>query len=182
MPEISWTQILSAVFALLVAVAGGAFTICKFAKDGEVAEYKLHISSLERQVQEFEKLLELCLKASNRQTVHENPDVNATFVKIIEPNSGSLVEKLNTRRFAVHGSLPAGVEPLLVVRDPVGQWWSWGKSNTGVFNRVQIGADRDSGESFEIRLLLTDEDFAKNQPRPNLPESIASDSVIVVRK
>lgn len=187
MLKISWPQFLSGVFVLIVTVAGGSFTVCKFAKDGEVAEYRLRIGSLERRVQELEKRLELCLKASNRQTVNKqtrisNPVINAPFVKIIEPKSGSLVEKFNTIRFSVHGSLPTGVQPLLLVRDPLGQWWSWGKSNTGEFSRVQIGVDQDKGESFEIRLLLTEEELPRNQPHPDLPRSIASDSVIVIRK
>lgn len=187
MLKISWPQFLSGIFILIVTVAGGSFTVCKFAKDGEVAEYKQRINALERRVQELEKRLELSLKASDRQTSYTqgriaNPDVNTIFVKIIGPNSGSLVEKLNTIKFSVQGNLPTGVKPLLAVRDPLGQWWSWGTSNSGEFNRIQIGVDRDSGESFEIRVLLTDEDFPRNQPRPDLPRAIASDSVIVIRK
>ena len=187
MLNISWTQFLSGVFVLIVTVAGGSFTLCKFAKDGEVAEYKLRIQSLERRVQELEKRLELCLKASDRQTGKgqtkiANHDVNATFVKILEPISGSLVEKFIPVRFSVQGKVPNGVKPLLVVRDPIGQWWSWGTSDSGEFPKVEIGVDRDPGESFEIRILLTDEDFTRNQPHTNLPRSIASDSVIVIRK
>jgi hypothetical protein len=93
-----------------------------------------------------------------------------------------LVEKFITVRFAIQGSLPARVRPLLVVRDPLGQWWSWGISKTDTFEKIQIGIDRDSGDSFEIRVILTDEDFPRDQPRPNLPRSIGSDSVIVVRR
>ncbi len=187
MLKISWTQFLSGLFFLIVTISGGAFTVCKFSKHGEVAEYKLRIESLERRVQELEKRLELCLRASDRQTINENAKlrssaINATYVKIIEPNSGNLAEKYIIVRFSVQGDLPAGVKPLLVVRDPIGQWWSWGTSNSGLFQNVQLGVDRDSGESFEIRVLLTDENFERDKPQPNLPRAIASDSVIVIRK
>ena len=56
MLNITWTQFLSGLFAIVIAVAGGSFTICKYAKDGEISEYKLKIESLEQRINVVEKM------------------------------------------------------------------------------------------------------------------------------
>lgn len=187
MLNITWTQFLSGLFAVIIAIAGGSFTICKYAKDGEISEYRLKIESLEERIDLVEKQLVMCLKASERQVISENnafnrENIDSTFVKIIKPLSGTIVDPVTNIEFSINGTLPRNVHPLLVIRDPYGQWWSWGTSKTNLFENIKIGEKHDSKESFEIRVILTDEEFRTNEPHFDLPRFIASDSIIVIRK
>jgi hypothetical protein len=100
----------------------------------------------------------------------------------LKPRSGELVEYMSDVKYLVQGELPKHFRAILAIRDPLGQWWSYGSSATGEHFKVQFGREKDQGESFEVHVLVTDKVFPKNEPRPVLPDSIASDSAIVVRK
>ena len=99
----------------------------------------------------------MCLKASERQSISKNnafnkENLDETFVKILKPLSGSIVDPITDIEFSINGTLPKNVYPLLVIRDPLGQWWAWGTStNTNTFRKIKIGEKNDSEESFEIR-------------------------------
>ncbi len=187
MISISWTQLLAGAFALAIAVASGAFTATKFAVESEIKGYSLRIEQLERQTRETEKRLMLCLKANDRE-VSKRPtkelDSNSSLplVEITSLKSGELVGISHTIKASVLGKLPIGYHTIVAIRDPLGQWWSWGKIKSGDPLMVQFGEERDSGESFEVRVLITDESFLKNQPHSVLPSAIASDSAIVIRE
>ena len=184
--NITWQQ-MSLIWTIIAVSAGGAFGVCVYANDAKVAAYELRISDLERRVRELEKQLEICLKAQDRQVVSPTSmasDSGAAFpsVLITYPKSGATVEMYDRVEFMVQGKLPDEHVALLAIRDPTGQWWSWGHNDTGNFPRVRFGAERDNGESFEARILITDSPFPKDDPRPVLPESVSSDSVVVVRR
>ena len=184
--NITWQQ-MSLIWTIIAVSAGGAFAVCSYANDAKVSAYELRIADLERRVQELEKQLEICLKAQDRQILRRptsptKPSLSFPTVLITYPKSGSGVEMFDRVEFVVQGQLPPKHVVLLAIRDPIGQWWSWGHKDNGRFPRVQFGEKRDRGESFEARLLITDSPFPRNKPQISLPESVASDSVIVVRK
>jgi len=184
--NITWQQ-LALIWTIIAISVGGTFTVAVYASEKEIAAYELRIQELERRVREVEKRLEVCLKAQDRQVVTArkagtDSAVASPSVLITYPKAGAKVQLRDRVEFLVQGKLPTGFVALLAVRDPTGQWWSWGQSSTGAFTGVQFGEPRDDGELFEARVLLTDAPYEKNNPRATLPDAIASDSVIVVRE
>lgn len=142
---------------------------------------------MEQRVQQLEKQLVTCLKAQDRQITSQNSAVNngespVLSLLITYPKAGATVKMKDEVEFVIQGEIPPKHVAMLVIRDPTGQWWSWGSSKSGRFSQVQFGVEHDKGESFEARILITDSPFPKNDPRNYLPDSIASDSVIVVRQ
>ena len=182
--NITWQQ-MSLIWTIIAVSAGGAFAVAVYAHDAEVTAYEMNIKDLERRVREVEKRLEICLKAQDRQIVSSaGTDSKAKLpsVLVTYPKSGAEVQMYDRVEFLLQGKLPTGYVVLLAVRDPTGQWWSWGQSANGRFAQVQFGVPRDQGESFEARVLITDSPFPKNKPQTELPDAIASDSVIVIRR
>jgi hypothetical protein len=182
MIKITWIQLLAGAFAFAVAIAGGTYTIFEFAKDSEIAGYKLRIEQLDLRVKQIEKRLDLCLKATKRKISSEVVPGSGVYVTLLKPRSGELVEHKSDVKYVVQGELPEHFRAILAIRDPLGQWWSHGSSPTGEHLKVQFGREKDRGESFEVHVLVTDKVFPMNNPKPVLPDSIASDSAIVVRK
>lgn len=183
--NITWQQ-MTLIWTVIVVSAGAAFTVCVYAGESKVSAYELRISGLEQRVQQLEKQLAICLKGQDRQVTAQNStttngDVSLLSVLITYPKAGAIVNMRDKVEFVLQGELPPKHVAMLVIRDPTGQWWSWGSTKSGEFKRVQFGVERDSGESFEARILITDSPIPKNDPQNYLPDSIASDSVIVVR-
>ncbi len=109
-------------------------------------------------------------------------DVEALSIEVISPKDGESVTQFTDIHYLVNGQIPEDYNVILAVCDPIGQWWSWGEiSGRNVYHRVQLGVDIDRGKPFEIRVIVTDEEFPINQPRRILPVAIASESVKVFR-
>jgi hypothetical protein len=188
MTNISWKTVLSCASLLLAfvsAVAGGAFTIAKYAKDTETSAYRLAIEMQDRRIQELQERLKekegrtSSISSPNVGKEHP-PETGVLSVQILRPLT--TVPQFADVRFALRGTLPPGFKPLLVVRDPLGSWWSWGTTGSSTYYSVQFGVDADRGRQFELRIIVTDEDFPLNQPRRTLPRAIASSTAVVTRQ
>ena len=184
----NWKMILSCAALLLTfiaAVAGGAFTIAKYAKDAETSAYRLAIEMQDRRIQELqERLKEKEARTSSipspNMAKERSPEAGALSVQILSPTT--TVPQFADVKFALKGTLPPGFKPLLIVRDPLGIWWSWGTTGSSTYYSVQFGVESDRGSQFELRIVVTDEDFPLNQPRRTLPRAIASSAVVVTRQ
>lgn len=183
--NISWTQLLASIFALTAAVAGATFTITKYAREAEIAAYRLKIEMQDRRIVELEGRL----NEKHAQTPHvatpridqaQGSEPGVVSAHILSPLK--TVQQFADVRFTLAGELPDGFKPVLVVRDPLGNWWSWGTTDSSTYYSVQFGTDIDRGKQFEIRVIVSDEDFPPNQPRRSLPKSIASSAVVVTRQ
>jgi hypothetical protein len=174
-------QLLSGAFILSSAIATGVYSIAKYAKDSELNHYKQLLEQAATREGVLKARLELAIKAADRRTPPD-PTGNTALVTLLGPKSGQLVEHLEEVDFVVQGDVPDGFKPVLVVRDPQGQWWSWGSDKTGRFPKVQFGRASDEGESYEVRVILTKAETPRGHVMTNLPRFIASDSAIVIRK
>lgn len=186
MSELPWKQVLAAAFALAVAVAGGTFALVTYAKEAEIAAYRLKIEMLDRRAVELERrLADQIPHESPNSSLDEHttltPSGDALSIEVISPKDGELVPQFADVRYRVHGVVPKDYKAILVVRDPLGQWWSWGASESGVYYNVQFGLNVDRGQPFEVNVIVTDEEFPRDQPRRSLPRAIESESVSVVR-
>ena len=102
-------------------------------------------------------------------------------VNFIRPRSGAIVPIWTDVIYSINGEIPIGYHGTLLVRDPIGQYWSWGASTTQEHSRVQIGVKKDSGENFSIGVLVTNLDLPMSKPTRNLPAGICYDSISVTR-
>jgi hypothetical protein len=102
-------------------------------------------------------------------------------VTFLEPPDGAIVDPFDTVRYTISGEVPSGYTPILVVRDPLGQFWSWGSSSSHTHG-VQFGVADDSGQQFDIGVLITDQEFPLNSPRRDLPRNIHYESISVRRR
>ncbi len=183
--NVSWPQLLAGIFALTAAVAGATFTISKYAKEAEIAAYRLRIEMQDRRILELERRLnEKQIQTPITPTPGigqpHKPKTRVVSVHILSPLK--TVPQFADVRFALTGELPTGFKPLLAVRDPLGNWWSWGTTDSSTYYSVQFGTDVDRGKQFEIRVIVSDEDFPPNQPRRSLPKSVATSAVVVTRQ
>ncbi len=183
--NVSWTQLLSGIFALTTAVAGATFTIAKYAQESEIATYRLRIEMQDRRIVELEgrlneKQIQEPIMPPPGTDQDQKQKIGVVSVQILSPLK--TVPQFADVRFALKGELPGGFKPLLAVRDPLGNWWSWGTSDSSTYYSVQFGTDVDRGKQFEIRVIVSDEDFPPNQPRRSLPKSLASSAVMVTRE
>jgi hypothetical protein len=200
-PAFSWTTIISGIFALVCAVGGGAYKIGADARQSELAALKEQVATAgiqvinantrcamtERYATDLEKRLDVCTKTrpnSNPKKAATNGSIVAgpPTVRISSPSSEKPVGKNIDVTIELAGSIPHGLHPALLVRDPLGQWWSWGSAQSDRWYEVKIGDATDSGKSFEIRVLLTDQKLTLGKLDAPPPPSVASDSIEVVRQ
>ncbi len=186
MNEITWKQALAAVFALAVAVAGGTFALVTYAKEAEIGAYRLKMEMLDRRVVELERRLAAQLPhepTNSGSDTHTSPTSSgdALSIELIRPKDGESVPQFADVRYRVHGVIPENYKAILVVRDPLDQWWSWGASESGIYYNVQFGVSVDRGQSFEVKVIVTNEEFPRNQVIRSLPRAIKSESISVIR-
>lgn len=184
---ITWNQLLSGIFVLACVASGATFTIVKYATESEMRGYLLSISNEKENIKTLEKRLSLCFKSNSRDTTIKNEansslDYSNSMLKIVTPLSGKLVNKRDFVQVETIGEMPLGYKAYLYIRDPLGQWWSWGEIQEGIRMEVQFGESGDEEERFEVRVQLSDEVISKGGPHVILPGAVVSDSVIVVRK
>ena len=99
-----------------------------------------------------------------------------------QPKNGAQVPQFVDVEYAIVGTVPTSYRAILVVRDPLGQYWSWGTSTSGRHVRVQIGVAEDCGRQFEIGVLVTDRGLPFGQSLRVLPEGIAYEIISVTRR
>lgn len=105
--------------------------------------------------------------------------VDITFIR---PRHREAVPSPVNVEYRVEGRIPQGYHPVLLVRDPLGQYWSWGASPSHRHIGVQIGVVEDSGKDFEIGVLVTKTQIPLNQPRRTLPPGLVFRSIVVTRQ
>lgn len=186
---ISWTKLLAGALALTAAVAGATFAVSRLATESYVNALQLQVVQLDRRVHELQAEL-----GSRRQPPGETtgsseplprPDDSREqrlSISFSQPRNGAQVSQFIDVEYAIADTVPTGYRAILLVRDPLGQYWSWGTSTSGLHVRVQIGVAEDSGRQFEIGVLVTDREVPFGQPRRSLPEGIAYESISVTRR
>jgi hypothetical protein len=95
----------------------------------------------------------------------------ASTIRVNQPKDGELVDQFVNVSY--QGGDAGRTRRLLVVRDPIGQYWNWGRIAAGEVRRVQLGLpEQDRGRPFEIGILTTEESIAigvPNHQRPSGP-------------
>jgi hypothetical protein len=105
------------------------------------------------------------------------PPPSSLSVNISSPQDGSAVFSPVDVSFTVTGTIPEGFNPVVLVGDPLGQFWSWlhvqDQGNGKWFlSRVTLGNEEDCGKSFELHVVITNETVPVGQPT-NLPNGVA---------
>jgi hypothetical protein len=103
-------------------------------------------------------------------------------LEIRRPYEGQLVDQFTDLEYAVHGAIPDGYAAVAFVRDPLGQYWSFGPAAQGMAKRVQIGVKDGQRLPFEIGVWITKEDVPRGEPYNDPPRALRSASVRVVRR
>lgn len=187
--SISWIQLITGAFALVATVAGATFAIVNLATSSHISALQLQVITLDKRVQELQAELDTRHTASTQPSFLEHsqqpmPETESSQLTIIfvQPREGISVPQFTDIEYSVRGSLPQRYGPVLVIRDPLGQYWSWGTSATGRHSRVQIGVASDSGLQFEIGVLITNREFPLGQPTMVLPEGLLYRAITVTRR
>lgn len=175
-------QLIGGLIAIALVVAISTFYITKFATNDAINMSSEQVSVLSEKINKLQAELdkrEVDLDPSLATRPANNDSIT---IAIDEPMENSSVKQFISVRYVIKGNVPKNHRPVLVIRDPLGQYWSWGTSSSGIFRRVQIGVTTDNGRKFEIGILVTDKIFPMGSPRMSLPKGIAYTSVFVVRK
>ena len=180
-------KLFAGAFTLSVAMAGGVYSVVTYAKQSEIHAYQLKIEMLDRRVVELEreiaKVKTVRLDSKSDGIINAQNETNGLpSVYISSPKSQEVVSQFTDVRFDTTDKLSKGYKIILVIRDPIGQWWSWGQSESGLYPNVQFGTSVDKGQSFEIGVIVTKDGFPKGQPRRSLPTYTSSDFITVVRE
>jgi hypothetical protein len=108
-------------------------------------------------------------------------DGSGLEVNTLRPHDGDLVDQFTDVVYELVGRTPAGSHATVLVRDPLGQYWSWGPSSSGEHNLVQLGMPADHGRKFQIGVLITSEDVPRGVPTDVLPRGVFR-SISVTRR
>ena len=189
MMNISWQQLLAGAFALVLAVAGATFAIVKLATDNYVSVLQLQTVQLDSRVRQLQERLDVVLSTHEGSAGVSAPvpeqapsDRRPISISFKQPMDAAQVADFIDVEYSVVGDLPGGSHPVLFVKDPLGQYWSWGTSRTGRHIGVQIGVATDKGRQFEVLVLVTNQDVAFGQVSRALPESVVEASITVTRR
>lgn len=106
-------------------------------------------------------------------------------VNITSPQNGATVPSPIDLYFTVSGTIPAGYKPVVVVEDPLGQYWAWlhvqdlGGGNW-LLPGVTLGNANNGGQSFTVYVVITNENVPATQIL-TIPGNIAMQGVTVQR-
>lgn len=184
-------ETIAAGFAILAAVVGATWTVAVRTDEAEKRALRREVDQLKAEIARrdspgIERLgPPVPAKAPGVISAPEEADRGAQHgfrLAILTPNEGDEVDAFTTVTYQLTGALPNGVSIILFLQDPTGQYWSWGKLNPRQERRVQIGISRDSGLTFQIGLLATDQPFPQDDPRDELPRHIAYEYITVRRR
>ncbi len=99
-----------------------------------------------------------------------------------EPLAHDTVDQYADVSYFVTPEPAAPCKVMLVVRDPLGQFWSWGTTRGSDSRRIQIGSSSDAGASFQIGLLITKANVPYGQPLSQRPPGVLYRTISVVRR
>jgi hypothetical protein len=177
-------QLLAGALALITATAGSTFAIVRLATESHSSALQLQAAQLDTRVRELQAEIQrrqlVTVPAASNST--EPPPDAGLSVALRSPQAESEVPQFIDVRYDVRGPMPAGYNALLIVKDPLGQYWSFGSSQTGVQSQVQIGLASDEGRRFEVGVLITREKVPTNRPLTTLPSALIYESVHVKRR
>jgi len=171
----------------VVAVAGATSWISKLATDSYISALQLQVALLDGRVRELQQQTVSEDIAIARQNGRVPPSTEAlannSTAKVIfkQPTDGAKVNQFTDVEYSVVGPLPKGYRPVLFVRDHLGQYWCWGTAPSGRHPHTQIGVATDSGQQFEIGVLITKERVSFGQVALGLPEGLSYQLVRVTR-
>jgi hypothetical protein len=188
--HITLTQMIAAAFALIVTVGGSTFAIVRLATDSQVKALQLQAAQLDTRVRELQAELQRRQRSESSTGRSGNDSTTSTSsaakeelsIVLKAPVAESEVPQFVDVWYSVLGKVPSGYVPMLFVKDPLGQYWSWGSSSSGFHPRVQLGVATDGGRRFEIGVLVTREKVLPNRSMITLPSGILYEAITVKRR
>ena len=177
-PRFTWTQLLSAGFTLVLVSGGVAFSVARILDDSLITQYQLQTAQLDRAYVECrDELASSRVRSTPNQMASSGP-----YIGFQTPRDRDSVPQFVEVEYGVRRELPARYAPVLLVKDPLGQYWSWGVGDAGYHARVQVGLGTDVGRTFEIGVLITNEDLPRGVPMGRRPPGLAYEAITVVRR
>ena len=165
------------LIGLIPLVIGATFCLTKLSYDNLISSYQLKISMMDRQLNEYSNLQQN--NYNKEQTSIDSVESNID-IEFINPKNNSRINQFTDIQYRIHGKIPNNYRPVLLIRDPLGQYWSWGTAKE--FKSVQIGQNTDVGRQFELVILITNNEISLGQPSQTLPKGIFHKSIRVLRK
>lgn len=152
----------------------------RLAFESELRALQSQATQLEQRVRELQEEVNRS-RATSLPPPGEGSEAHLT-VSFVAPSDNSTVDQFVDVEFTLTGRLPAGYSPTVVVRDSLGQYWSWGPAPSGRMPRVQIGLAADTGQRFKIGVLVIDSRLPSGKPIPDLPRGLLYKEITVVRR
>lgn len=112
---------------------------------------------------------------------HQTNSLGTLRIEFIRPQNSERVPQFTDVEYRVDGSIPQGYIEVLLVQDPLGQYWSW-ETPTGHRRTVQIGVSEDRDKEFILIVLITNQQIPKGIPYQSLPQGIYHKSITVIRQ
>ncbi len=188
-------RLIAGAFLLVTTVSGATFAVTKLATDSHICAVQLQNAMLDNRVRELEAELGQLQATQEPEdgkaqpytqetSVEPTPSPGAGEVAVTfeSPTAGSAVPQFVDVKYSVKGKVPVGCRAILFVRDPLGQYWSWGSASGGYHPRVQLGVATDGGRPFELGVLVTRTDVQLGKPLTALPSGNAYGSIVVKRR
>jgi hypothetical protein len=103
------------------------------------------------------------------------------MIEFIRPQQGDYVSQHTDVEYRINGSIPQGYREVLLVQNPLGQYWSWG-ATIDHRQAIQLSVVEDRGRRFNIVVLITNQDIPKGITYQNLSQGIYHKSITVTRQ
>jgi hypothetical protein len=179
---------LSIAGMIAMAVSGATFAATRLACDSLVASLRLQVEVLDRRLTEVMNQPVASTKstppavnpaAAAEVTARAPADLSVQF---LSPKDGDTVSQFTDVAFKVSGRLPPGHRAILLIRDPIGQYWSWGSVSSDKHPRVQIGTADDAGREFELGVLVVADELPVGRPTTARPAGYFYSHITIKRK
>lgn len=199
--DLTWPKVLTAGFLLASACTAATYQMIVLAKQSELSALKEQVATAnlqvatanlrteiqDRRVAELERRLDAAsisgkVPTQKPQSAAATASSGIPSIRVLSPSHGATVDAFVDIRIEVVGTVPRDHRAVLLVRDPTGQWWSWGPAQGDTWYGVQIGTGSDRGKQFELRVVLTGQTLEPGRPMRSAAQGIAVASVQVNRK
>jgi hypothetical protein len=197
---LTWPKVLAGGFVVITACIGATYQLVNLSCQSQIAALKeqvataaLHVSTAnlrseiqDKRVVELERRIEQLVASGNsvssKETILPLDSSAIPSVRITSPANGAYIGAFVDVHANIAGLTGGAAKPVLFVRDPIGQWWPWGNPQGDTWYGVQIGLAIDKGKQFELRVVVTDQNFERGKPQHVAPQGLAISSVNVIRK
>lgn len=175
---------ITAGITILAVIVAGTWAIATRTIDSKKEAMDDQLKQLQGQVQELQNLDPSFAEAGSptrdvQGTQLESSDYSLVFIAL---EDGDTVPQFIDVQYSQVGNIPSEMHTILVVQDPLGQFWSWGNVYPKLSKRIQVGIPEDSGATFHIGLLVTGQDFPINKPKRGLPNHAHFQSIEIRRE